>query len=30
MHVQNAEGGTESEANADGMTKFIVQRLRGK
>ena len=23
MHVQNAEGGTESEANAHGMTKFI-------
>ena len=30
MHAQNAEGGTESEAHADSMTKFIVQRLCGK
>ena len=30
MHVQNAEGGTKSEANANGITKFIVRRLRGK
>ena len=30
MHVQNAEGGTESEVHTSGMTKFIVQRLCGK
>ena len=29
MHIQNAEGGTKSEAHANGMTKFIVHRLRG-
>ena len=29
MHVQNAEGGTKSEAHTHGMTKFIVQRLHG-
>ena len=29
MHVQNVEGGTESEANAHSMTKVIVQKLRG-
>ena len=30
MHIQNVEEGTESEAHADSMTKFIVRRLRGK
>ena len=29
MYVQNVEGGTESKAHADGMTKSIVWRLRG-
>ena len=29
MHVQNADGGTESEAHAHGMMKFIVQKLCG-
>ena len=29
MHIQNVEGGTESEAHANGMMKFIVQRLHG-
>ena len=29
MHVQNVEGGTESEAHTNGMAKFIVQRLYG-
>ena len=30
MHIQNAEGETESEVHANGMTKFILQRLHGK
>ena len=29
MHVQNVEGGTESEVHAQSMTKFIVQKLHG-
>ena len=27
MHVQIVEGGTETEAHTNDMTKFIVQRL---